>query len=445
MVVFAPVLLAWAEGVPSLRAHGKARWLELAVVSAALLVFCLVAFGPARTGRFVPGPYSTLPIVFWAAIRFGPAGAATAVLVVAAFAIWYAALAVGPFSGAGLSEDMTAFHVYAFVAACGVSSLFTAAALEERRIAVRDLWHSEERYRTMLETANDAILTIDAGQRIQFANAAVRTIFGYPPPELVGRDVGIVVPDWQGLTSALEAARSAGALATASKAFPVVGRHKDGRDVAVEISFGEYPGTAAPAFTATMAHIFEPFFTTKPLGQGTGLGLATVHGAVKQNHGAIEVRSELGRGTSFVVYLPRVDAPVQESEAPPRRLAGRTGTVLVVEDEDAVRNLTQRVLEKARYAVLLAASPTAALNLARATGRIDLLLSDIVLPEMSGTALAAKVCEYHPGIKVLFMSGYTDDMIVRHGLTDRTIAMVEKPFTPETLLRRVQEISDPSS
>jgi CheY-like chemotaxis protein len=252
------------------------------------------------------------------------------------------------------------------------------------------------------------------------------------------------------LNLALNARDAMPAGGTLSFAVDEVALHAEERLSSLDLSGGNYvrlivSDTGVGMSPETMAQVFEPFFTTKPIGQGTGLGLATVHGAVKQNHGAIEVRSELHRGTSFVVYLPRVDGPVHEAEAePPPSLVGvGRATVLIVEDEDGVRKLAQRVLEKAGYQVLMAASPSAALDIAEVTGPIDLLLSDIVLPEMSGTALAEKVRQFHPGIKVLFMSGYTDDMIVRHGLSDRTIALVEKPFTPETLLRMVYEISRP--
>jgi signal transduction histidine kinase/ligand-binding sensor domain-containing protein/ActR/RegA family two-component response regulator len=188
--------------------------------------------------------------------------------------------------------------------------------------------------------------------------------------------------------------------------------------------------------------VFEPFFTTKEQGKGTGLGLSTVYGSVKQSGGFVEVESELGRGTTVAVYLPRVAARAEvhtsvELERPP---AG-SATVLLVEDEDAVRRLASRVLSRSGYTVITAEHGEAALEVAaRHVGAIDLLLTDIVMPGMSGRELAERLLPLHPGMRLLYASGYTEDAIIRHGVSSQETAFLEKPFTPTALLRKVREV-----
>jgi CheY-like chemotaxis protein len=195
----------------------------------------------------------------------------------------------------------------------------------------------------------------------------------------------------------------------------------------------------------TRSHIFEPFFTTKELGKGTGLGLATVYGVVKQSGGYIWVYSEPGQGSSFKIYLPRV------TEAPAPARAGQHGsgpvggseTILLVEDDEMVRVLTRRMLEGRGHTVLPASRGDEALRLVGEHGKaIDLLLTDVVMPGMSGRELATRVLALRPGIKVLYLSGYTDDAIVRHGMLEPGVAFLQKPFTPDTLLRKVREVLD---
>jgi PAS domain S-box-containing protein len=188
----------------------------------------------------------------------------------------------------------------------------------------------------------------------------------------------------------------------------------------------------------TKARIFEPFFTTKPKGQGTGLGLAMVYGVVKQSTGHVWVYSEVNRGTTFKVYLPTTEEPVARepvaATAPPE-------TILLVEDEDVVRDFASKVLGRHGYAVHAVAEPSRALEFALAhRGVIDVLLSDVVLPEMNGRALAGRVEELHPEVKILFMSGYTDNAIVHHGVLDEGMWFLQKPFSAQALVERVRDL-----
>jgi PAS domain S-box-containing protein len=187
------------------------------------------------------------------------------------------------------------------------------------------------------------------------------------------------------------------------------------------------------------SQVFEPFFTTKPKGEGTGLGLATVHGIVHENGGRIQVYSEPGKGSVFKVYLPTAAAePTPDAAAVTPRSAAEGGTILVVEDEPAVLRLTSRILSEAGYTVVEAASPEQALELC-ADAPIDLILSDVVMPRMSGKELGDRCRETQPGVRLLFMSGYTGEIISRHGMLDEEVTVVEKPFSAEGLLAAVHE------
>jgi signal transduction histidine kinase len=195
----------------------------------------------------------------------------------------------------------------------------------------------------------------------------------------------------------------------------------------------------------TLEHIFEPFFTTKEQGKGTGLGLAMVYGIVKQSGGYIYVYSELEHGTSFKIYLPKAEVKGEAQEAGPAEGHAARGveTILVVEDEASVRDLVKGVLERQGYSVLEARDGLEALEVCeRHSGPIDLTLTDVVMPQMSGKELAARLKEKYPEMKVIFMSGYTEDSAIRSRILEKSAAFVQKPFGPEALARRVREVLD---
>ena len=194
--------------------------------------------------------------------------------------------------------------------------------------------------------------------------------------------------------------------------------------------------------SATRQRIFEPFFTTKMQGRGTGLGLATVYGMVKQAGGDIWVYSEVGQGTTFKLYFPRVDEAASDAEAAVVEKSAPGGeTVLVVEDEQAVRELTVKMLQQLGYVVLAASSGPAAIEIARAcAGTLSLLVTDVVMPEMSGRQVADQLLAIHPAVKVLYLSGYTENTVIHHGVLDSGVDFLPKPFSREALGRKVREI-----
>jgi CheY-like chemotaxis protein len=194
---------------------------------------------------------------------------------------------------------------------------------------------------------------------------------------------------------------------------------------------------------ATRAHAFEPFFTTKEKGKGTGLGLATVYGIVKQSGGFVSLQSEQGHGTTFEIFLPRVDgAPTPAASAALPAPPPGTETVLLVEDEGMLRELAREVLEASGYRVLEAAGGEEALRVAAAhEGTIHLLLTDVVMPGISGRMVAERVAASRPEIKVLYTSGYTDDAVLQRGVQAGT-AFLQKPFTTTALAQKVREVLD---
>jgi PAS domain S-box-containing protein len=195
----------------------------------------------------------------------------------------------------------------------------------------------------------------------------------------------------------------------------------------------------------TLAHVFEPFFTTKERGKGTGLGLATVYGIVEQSGGQVVAYSEPGIGSSFKVYFPRAESESIEPEptAAPDAPRGGTETILLVEDEEAVRSTAKEALEESGYTVLEGRDGVDALEVAAAhPGEIHLLVSDVVMPRMGGGDLAQRLTAARPGVRVMFISGYPDDAVVRHGVLERGAPLLQKPFSLAEFVRRVREVLD---
>ena len=192
-------------------------------------------------------------------------------------------------------------------------------------------------------------------------------------------------------------------------------------------------------------NIFEPFFTTKELGKGTGLGLSTVYGIVKQNDGFIYVASEPGEGTTFKIYLPRFEAETAQvtAEAAAGKLAAGTETILLVEDDEAILNLSKMILENLGYKVLAAPTPRRAAHLVEEhPGDIQLLITDVVMPEMNGRELAERLSAIRPNLKCLYMSGYTADVIAHRGILQEGVNFIRKPFGNDELAARVREVLD---
>jgi two-component system cell cycle sensor histidine kinase/response regulator CckA len=283
-------------------------------------------------------------------------------------------------------------------------------------------------------------------RRVIGADVSVRVHRG-PGPFVVKADPGQL---WQVLLNlalnARDAMAAGGALefqtaAVWLDAAAVASREplRAGRHVVLSVSDS---GCGMPA--SVRDRVFEPFFTTKPTGKGTGLGLAVVHGIVTQSGGYIEVDSEVDRGTVFRIYLPAFDAePMSMDAIDAAALPGGRETILLVEDEEAVRRLAVQVLERAGYHVVTAADAADALRLTdEHDGAFDLLLTDVVMPGMSGTQLGSLVTAHYPGIKVLFVSGYTPDAVLRDGVQVGTFAFLQKPFSPAALANKVREVLD---
>jgi CheY-like chemotaxis protein len=196
----------------------------------------------------------------------------------------------------------------------------------------------------------------------------------------------------------------------------------------------------------TQSRVFEPFFTTKAIGKGTGLGLSTVFGIVKQSGGTIWLHSVPGRGTTFRVYFPATAEGLQSVRPVPQAPTSRGNeTILLVEDDATVRAVARAILSSRGYDVIAAVDAAEALAVCREAGQpIHLLLTEVVMPRMSGRELAGRIAEIRPAIKVLYMSGCTEDTVIHHGVVDEGIAFLQKPITPRALTQKVREVLDSS-
>jgi len=191
--------------------------------------------------------------------------------------------------------------------------------------------------------------------------------------------------------------------------------------------------------------LFEPFFTTKDAGKGTGLGLATVYGIIKQNSGFVDVHSEPGQGTSFRIYMPRTETPISEKPQihEPRKDLNGNETILLVEDEESILELGKAILARHGYKVLTARNAPEALDLAeRHPDRIDLLITDVVMPGVNGKDLVERLNTFRAGLRTIFISGYTADIISDHGVLDEGVQFLQKPFSVKSMAEKVREVLD---
>ncbi len=640
MLLFAPVVLVAAALVKSRPRPTLGEVVEGGILFGSMTTVALLVLSRTPgSGAFPdPNPYMTLPFLFWAALRFGPAGAAAANWILAMVTAWYASQGMGPFAGVEASPINQIASAYTFLSLTTACSLLPAAVLSERRTAESRLRESEENYRELFVRNPHPMMITDPGSgRIVAVNDAGVSQYGFlrseflqmsmhdiqaprsaaadrlevaqelgapdaprserhrrkngtsfdaevacrdlvwrgkparlllafdvtdrkqlqlqllqaQKMEAIGHLAGGIAHDFNNLLSViigyteigllnlregdaererLDEIRKAGERAAtlprqllafsrkqviesrvfdlnavildlgrmmqrtlgeqikltmhlsddigqiradpgqieqvvlnlavnARDAMPAGGRLTiETGNVTIDGSYARAHFQAEPGAYVMLAvsdtgvgmdaetqrQIFDPFFTTKPKGQGTGLGLSTVYGIVQQARGHVWVYSELGRGTTFKVYLPSATAAPDTPDTP--RIVESfegTETILLVEDEEGVRRLAEECLLSKGYRVLTAASSAEALGLSRhADSTIHMLVTDVVLPDLGGRELARQVLEHHPAIRVLYMSGYTDDAIVNHGVFDESIAFLQKPFALTELWRKVREALD---
>jgi two-component system cell cycle sensor histidine kinase/response regulator CckA len=294
---------------------------------------------------------------------------------------------------------------------------------------------------------NDVVRNFESLLRRTIRENIDMTIVAAPQELTINADIGQIEQVIMNLVvNAQDAMPTGGKLFLKTRPGPILGGYIEEEAKAISA-----PGvvlsiidTGCGMDEATKEHIFEPFFSTKG-DRGTGLGLATVYGIVKQHGGQIQVVSELGKGTAFNVFLPMVVSESGEEisgEAAPSETTG-SETILLVEDSESVRDLSHDILKRLGYNVMVAANGKDALSVLRyTTGYVDLVLTDVVMPDMNGKELYAVIAEKHPQIRVLFMSGYTDDVIADHGVLEKGVQFIQKPFSIQELAAKVRSVLD---
>jgi len=318
-------------------------------------------------------------------------------------------------------EEQTLFKEVASDIALALNSI---ELKEQHKHAEEELRESVEKYRTLFEDSRDAIYITTRNGLFIDANQSFFGLFGYTREEIGGinaRQLYVNPDDGHRFREEIEQKGYV-------KDFEVKMKKKDGTGM-----------------EETRSHIFEPFFTTKEVGKGTGLGLATVYGIVKQSGGYIWVYSEPGQGTTFKIYLPAVERETVQGKKEQTSADDLTGseTILIAEDDDALRNLAREILQQQGYRILEAENGIEALRISEEHGgQIHLMITDVVMPKMGGKEVADRLQPLYPQMKVIYMSGYTDNSIAHHGILAPGLNFLEKPFTPEGLARKVRKVLD---
>lgn len=334
------------------------------------------------------------------------------------------------------------FSVLLFSVLTGIT-IFLKKRLNQN---IAGLKKSEEKYRRLFDNAVEGVFQTTRDGRFLSANPSLARILGYSSAsELIEHLQDIKKQHYlnpEDRERFLQIMETSGETSD----FEVQLRKRDGSPIWAGIKARPVSDDGCGMDQEILKNLFEPFFTTKEVGKGTGLGLATIYGIIKQNNGFINVYSEPGQGSTFKIYLPRHHAsPEKEASAVHSEEPAPTGneTILLVEDEPGILEMTRTMIEQKGYTVLSAASPAAAVQMGRdCTDRIHLLITDVIMPEMNGRDLAEQMRSLFPDIRVLFMSGYTANVIVHQGMLDKGVDFLQKPFSTNDLALKVRQVME---